>query len=64
MVFSEFGSHCDAAECFITVLNMELKILAHFLANSLQLVISDLIGPEQNYAVKGRSIQDNLHKNG
>ena len=31
------------------------------LANCLQLVIIDLIGPEQNYAVKGRSIQDNLH---
>ena len=27
----------------------------------MQLVISDLIGPEQNYAVKGRSIQDNSH---
>ena len=27
----------------------------------MQLVIGDLIGPEQNYAVKGRSIQDNLH---
>ena len=27
----------------------------------MQLVISDLIGPVQNYAVKGRSIQDNLH---
>ena len=26
------------------------------LANRLRLVISDLIGPEQNYAVKGRSI--------
>ncbi len=25
------------------------------------MVISDLIGPEQTYAVKGRSIQDNLH---
>ena len=35
-------------------------ILAWVLANRLQLVISDLIGPEQNYAVKGRSIQDNL----
>ena len=23
--------------------------------------MSDLIGPEQNYAVKGRSIQDNLY---
>ena len=29
--------------------------------NRLQLVISNLIEPEQNYAVKGRSIQDNLH---
>ena len=45
----------------ITLLNTELKILARVLANRLQLVISDLIGPEQNYAVKGRSIQDNLH---
>ena len=45
----------------ITLLNKELKNFARVLANSLQLVISDLIGPEQNYAVKGRSIQDNLH---
>ena len=45
----------------ITLLNTELKILAWVLANRLQLVISDLIGPEQNYAVKRRSIQDNLH---
>ena len=45
----------------ITLLNTELKILAQVLANCLQLVISDLIGPEQCYAVKGRSIQDNLH---
>ena len=37
-----------------------LKILARVLANRLQLVISDLIRQEQNYAVKGRSIQDNL----
>ena len=29
--------------------------------NSLQHVINDLIDPEQNYAVKGRSIEDNLH---
>ena len=36
----------------ITLLNKELKILARVLANRLQLVISDLIGPEQNYAVK------------
>ena len=45
----------------ITLLNTELKILARVLANRLQLVISDLIGREQTFAVKGRSIQDNLH---
>ena len=45
----------------ITLLNTELNILARVLANRLQLVISDLVGPEQNYAVKGRSIRDNLH---
>ena len=45
----------------ITLLNTELTILARVLANRLQLVISDLIGPEQTFAVKGRSIQDNLH---
>ena len=45
----------------ITLLNTKLKILARVLANRLQLVISDLIGPEQTFAVKGRSIQDNLH---
>ena len=43
------------------MLNTELKILARVFANRLQIVISDLIGPEQTYAVKGRSIQDNLH---
>ena len=45
----------------ITLLNAELKILVQVLANRLQRVISDLIGPEQTFAVKGRSIQDNLH---
>ena len=45
----------------ITLLNTELKILARVLANRLQLVISNLIGSEQTFAVKGRSIQDNLH---
>ena len=45
----------------IILLNTELKILARVLANRLQLVISDLISPEQTYATKGRSIQDNLH---
>ena len=44
----------------ITLLNTELKILARVLANRLQLVISDLIGPEQTFAVKGRSVKDNL----
>ena len=45
----------------ITLLNAELKILARVLANRLQLVIGDLIGPEQTFAVKGRSIKNNLH---
>ena len=45
----------------IILLNTELKILARVLTNCLQIVISDLISPEQTYAVKGRSIQDNLH---
>ena len=45
----------------ITLLNTELKISARVLANRLQIVISDLIDPEQTYAVKGRSIRDNLH---
>ena len=44
----------------ITLVN-ELNILARVLANRLQLVISDLIGQEQNYTRKGRSIQENLH---
>ena len=45
----------------ITLPNTKLKILARVLANRFQLVISNLIGPEQNYAGKGRSIQDSLH---
>ena len=45
----------------ITLQNANLKILAGVLANRLQLVVSDLIEPEQNYAIKGRSIQDNLY---
>ena len=45
----------------ITLLNTELKIWAWVLVNCLQLVIGDLIGPDQTFAVKGRSIQDNLH---
>ena len=38
----------------ITLLN--IKILAQVLANRLQLVISDLIGSEQTFVVKGRLI--------
>ena len=45
----------------IALLNTGLKILVRVLANRLQLIISDLIEPEQNYAVKGKSIQDNLN---
>ena len=44
----------------IILLKTELKILARLLGTRLQLVISDLIGPEQKYAARGRSIQDNL----
>ena len=44
-----------------TLQNTKLKILALILANRLQIVISDMIGSEQNYHVKKRSIQDNLH---
>ena len=45
----------------ITLLKTELKILARILANRLQHVISELIGSEQTFAVKGKSIQNNLH---
>ena len=45
----------------IALINTELKILAWILADRLQLVISDLINPEKTFAVKERSIQDNLH---
>ena len=45
----------------ITLLNTELKILALVLANHLLLVISDLFRSEQNYTVKGSSVQDNLN---
>ena len=45
----------------MTLLNTELKILARVLSNRLQVIISDLIGPEQTYAVKVRSIQGKLH---
>ena len=41
--------------------NTELKILAWLLPNPLQVVTSDLIGPEQTSTVKGRPIQDNLY---
>ena len=45
----------------ITLLNTEFKILAWVLANCLQVVISNLISPEKTFAVKGRSIKDNLY---
>ena len=45
----------------INLLKIELKILARVLVNRLQLIISDVVGPEHNYAVKGRSILENLH---
>ena len=45
----------------ISLLKTELKILVRVLVDRLQVVISDLIWPEQTDAVKGRSIQDNLY---
>ena len=57
------GGHVwEDLDCYkpIALLNTELKILARVLANRLQLVISDLIGPKQNYAAKARPIQNNL----
>ena len=38
----------------ITLLNTELKILARVLANRLQLVISDLIGPRADLCCEGK----------
>ena len=58
------GRHvCEGLDDYrlITLLNTELKILARVLANRLKIFISDLIGPEQTYAVNGRSIQYSLH---
>ena len=43
------------------MLNTDLKISARVLANRLCTVAGDLIEPEHNIAVKGRSIQNNLH---
>ena len=45
----------------ITLLNTELKILARILANRLRIVMDSLVDPEQTYALRGRSIQNNLH---
>ena len=45
----------------ITLLNTELKILARILVKRLRIAVGDLMGPGHNYAVKGRSIQNNLH---
>ena len=45
----------------ITLCLTEVKIVTRVLVNCLQVVINDLISPEQTNAVKRRSIQDNLH---
>lgn len=45
----------------IILLSTDLKILARVLTSRLQIVADKLIGPEQTCAVKGRTIQDNLH---
>ena len=44
----------------MSLLNTELKILAWILANNLRTVVEEFIGREQNCAVRGRSIQNNL----
>ena len=45
----------------ITLLNTEFKILARVLANRLRVVMDRLVDVEQTYALRGRSIQNNLH---
>lgn len=45
----------------ITFLNTDLKILTRILSSCLQIVVDKLISSEQTCAVKGRTIQDNLH---
>ena len=53
------GKHVwEGLDDFRPITQHNTEILARVLVNRLQLVISDLIGPEQTYAVKGRSIQD------
>lgn len=43
------------------MLNTDLKLLAKVLANFLKVLLLSLIVPEHSCAVKGRSIQNNLH---
>ena len=44
------------------MLNTDLKIFAKALADHLQTVLCSLICPEQFCVVKGRTIQDRLHR--
>ena len=45
----------------VTLLNTELKILVWVLTNILQIVASNLIETELNYAVTGSSVPNNLY---
>lgn len=45
----------------ITLCNVDYKIFAKVLATRLQRVISNLVGEHQTCAIKGRSIQTNIH---
>lgn len=45
----------------ITLLNVELKILANVLAKRVPLVTEKLVGEAQTCTISGRTIQNNLH---
>lgn len=45
----------------LTKLNTDLKILTKVLARHLQAVLASLLALDQMCAVRGRTIQDNLH---
>ena len=46
----------------ITILNYDYKIFAKALSNRMDTVIPELVGPQQNGFIKGRSIVNNLSK--
>lgn len=62
MLFRNDSSKGDIADNlrFITLLNIEFKILARILANSLEHVAGGLVGEAQTYAILGMSLKENL----